>query len=713
VTLTCRGGKPGNLLTIPGTSCQAQAIASDGTASCSATAGTGAGQLHNNPSVSVTDPDTNLSNSGLVPFQIEGSTSAPQLPNCTASPNPAGVSNDVTLSCTGGAPGTQVTIPGSSCTPATVQADGSLTCTGKGDALGSNPPLTVTDPQTHESSEGTVPLTVDQTGPHAPVCTATPNPAGAGKTVTINCTVDADTTNTIPGATCQKVDATHITCTGLSDDLGSNPNITSTNELGNSTTAEVPLQVVLAGPSAPSCSASPSPAQAWQQVTLTCTVDAGTTNRVGSMDCATVGTTATCTASAGQLGATATVTSEDAAHNSTATQLSLALKDPSMPNCTATPGVVNAANKDQTVSISCQVDPGTTNAIAGATCDAATGASAPVTITCTGSAASGLLSNPSITSTDVLSHSSTNTVTLLVKTDPPNAPVCTATPSTAGANTSVTITCQVDAGTETSVNGKTCTTVGTTATCTGTGSDFGDHPSATSKDKAGNTSTNEVPLTVLTSGPTAPVCTASPSVVNAANADATVTVTCKVDAGTTNTVPGASCTPNPATGTGVVTITCTGKGTDLGSNPTVTSKDGANNVSTGKVDLIVKTTPPTVPVCTATPATASASTNVTITCTVEEGTTNTLQGGTCTPNPATGVTSITCSGTGGNLGSNPTITTKDEAGNTSTGTVQLEVTPGSNNNAVAVPTLSDWSLIALALMLLGVSGVTLRRSARR
>jgi len=275
--------------------------------------------VHNDPPVTVTDPASHLSNSGVVPFQIQNSTTAPPLPNCSASPNPAGVNSQVTVTCTGGTPGDQVTIPHSDCTNKPIPASGNLTCAGKGEDLGSNPPLTVTDPGTGGSSQGSVPLNVMLSGPSAPHdCTVTPNPARQSATVTITCQVDAGTTNTVPNAHCDTVGTT-ATCTGTGAQLGGNPTMTSTDSVGNSGSSTVPL-IVRAAPTAPTCTAAPNPADANATVTITCEVDANTvTTFPQGVICpttrTTTATTITCTGLASLLGNNPTATSTDDAGN--------------------------------------------------------------------------------------------------------------------------------------------------------------------------------------------------------------------------------------------------------------------------------------------------------------------------------------------------------------------------------------------------------------
>jgi hypothetical protein len=171
VTITCKGGQPGDSLVIPNTSCAPATLVANEDTTCTGTAGTGTGQVSNNPPVTVTDPDTNLSNNGTVPFQVKDSTPVPPLPSCTANPNPAQASELVTITCTGGQPGDSIAIPGANCSPNKLDASGGTTCTGLGGAVHNNPPVTVTDPGTGAQGKGTVPLVVIGTLAATPVPT--------------------------------------------------------------------------------------------------------------------------------------------------------------------------------------------------------------------------------------------------------------------------------------------------------------------------------------------------------------------------------------------------------------------------------------------------------------------------------------------------------------------------------------------------------------
>jgi len=659
VSITCTGGVVSDRLTIPGTNC-AGAFISGKSITCTGTAGIAADQLNNNPAVTVLN-ESGIFNSGVVPFQIQGGTTAPPLPVCTAVPNPAGLSTSVTIACTGGTPGHTLTIAGSDCAGVVISDSGTAICSGKGGDLGNNPILTVaTGPGSGNISQGTVPLFVKTAVPSVPVCKANPNPVSPSATVTITCTVDAGTTNTIAGAACTPPSlGGSLTCTGTGKDIGNDPTIASTNPAGNTTTAIVPL-TVLKGPNPPVCTATPNPALGTAAVTITCKVDAGTANAIAGAGCTkALGTTVTCTGIGQDIGSDPTITSTDAAGNtSTATvPLKIFVPDPWQP-CTATP---NPVSETAVVTIACgPMSPGSLYTIPGAVCTT-TG----TIVICTGIGGT-VGSNPVITSKDAAGNTGTYTVPLTVLKGL-NPPVCTATPNPADPTGTVTITCKVDTGTSNTIPGATCApnpATGTAITCTGIGKDIGSNPTITSKSAAGNTSTATVPLIVP---PPLPVfCQAWP---NPADAVETVTIGCQVDAGTTNTIPGGTCTH--ATGTGKVNITCVGTGGALGSKPTVTSTDAAGKIKTYPVMLTVI---PTTPVCTASPSAAWPTDEVLIKCTVDKGTTTYIPGAVCT----TEATHATCTGTGAKLGDNPPVTSRDAAGNLATGIVLLQGPQGGS-----------------------------------
>jgi hypothetical protein len=200
-----------------------------------------------------------------------------------------------------------------------------------------------------------------------------------------------------------------------------------------------------------------------------------------------------------------------------------------------------------------------------------------------------------------------------------------------------------------------------------------------------------IPVTFNVVNVASPVCTASP---NPAGGTQMVTINCSgADAGTTNTIPGATCSPNPTTDG---TFTCTGIGSDIGSNPTLTSSTTAGDSTYVVVPLTVDTTAPLAPNCSANPAAAVSGTSVTVTCTsVGTGSTNSFPNVSCTPNPADATGTITCTGNAENFGTNPVLTTVNTLNNSSQATVSFTLlaqysvtTSGGVGGTVSAPAQS-------------------------
>ncbi len=189
---------------------------------------------------SPTNPFTADEDAMLVPVTFTV-VAPPASPTCTASPNPAGGSQTVTISCSGATVGTTNTIPGATCSP-NPTTNGSFTCTGTGSAIGSNPLLTTSTAQ-GDSAHVTVPLTIDTTPPPVPNCNAVPTSAATGVPVTVTCTgVEQGTTNSFPSVSCSPnpADASGtITCSGNSQAFGTNPVLTSTDAASNSSHSTV------------------------------------------------------------------------------------------------------------------------------------------------------------------------------------------------------------------------------------------------------------------------------------------------------------------------------------------------------------------------------------------------------------------------------------------------------------------------------------------
>ncbi len=93
-----------------------------------------------------------------------------------------------------------------------------------------------------------------------------------------------------------------------------------------------------------------------------------------------------------------------------------------------------------------------------------------------------------------------------------------------------------------------------------------------------------IPVTLtVTAPPAAPQCTAKPAA--ALYSDAVAIDCTGVDAGTTNAIAGATCTPNPADSSGA--IRCTGKADALGNNPILTSTNSEGLSTTVTVPFTV------------------------------------------------------------------------------------------------------------------------------
>ena len=79
----------------------------------------------------------------------------------------------------------------------------------------------------------------------------------------------------------------------------------------------------------------------------------------------------------------------------------------------------------------------------------------------------------------------------------------------------------------------------------------------------------QIQFVVVEPRPIAPICTASPS--TAILPETVIRIECSVTGGTHNSIPGASCTPDPAPNQALTNIVCTGLAASLRSNPVITS----------------------------------------------------------------------------------------------------------------------------------------------
>jgi adhesin/invasin len=246
VTITCDNGEPGTEVTVPGTDCTATAIPASGSFTCKGDAG----DIGNNPPIKVIDPDTGGESDGVIPLEVNPTTNPP-LPNCTADPREALSSDQVTATCNGGKPGTNITIPGTDCTASVVPSSGTVICKGIAGDMGNNPPVIVVDPGTGGKSTGVLPLDIISKPPYPklPDCVADPNPVAPGQPVTISCQNGQPGTDvTIPNTDCK---ATPVPGSGVlickapdSTTLGNNPPLIVTDPVTDLTTeGTVPLVV--------------------------------------------------------------------------------------------------------------------------------------------------------------------------------------------------------------------------------------------------------------------------------------------------------------------------------------------------------------------------------------------------------------------------------------------------------------------------------------
>jgi hypothetical protein len=77
-------------------------------------------------------------------------------------------------------------------------------------------------------------------------------------------------------------------------------------------------------------------------------------------------------------------------------------------------------------------------------------------------------------------------------------------------------------------------------------------------------------IVIVEPRPIAPICTASPA--TAILPEAVIRIDCTVTGGTHNSIPGASCAPDPAPNQALASIVCTGAAAALRSNPVITSE---------------------------------------------------------------------------------------------------------------------------------------------
>ena len=899
LTISCTGVQIGTTNVVPGAVCVDNPATST-TIVCTGVAGSGVGDIHTNPTITTTDTVTGLSNSSVIPLNVQ--TTAPALPICTVSPNPATDIDNVTITCNNGTPGDTVQIDGCTTNPLVVQPDGTVTCTEVGAVFGNNPAINVTDglgnvvggsiplvltpaiavATAANSSLACTPLTavtagnsfscvvtardstntlvdnavfslssatgstvsastcttditgqcsftvtsntggifavmaqislqnitgsptnVEFTEPVIPSCTVTPNPATSTDPVNINCTGGTNGDQiSIPGCPTQTVVAGSYTCTTTGATLGNNPPITVVNSNGISNTSTLPFQIspaVSNPPPVPVCISAPNPATTSDTIIMTCTgVQVGTTNVIPGATCVdnpATSTTVTCTSDApGSVGTNPVITTTDPVSglsNSSVIPLNVDTAMPALPNCTVSP---SPAMSTDPVTVSCTNGTvGSTVNIPGCTPPSqVVPASGNISCTSTGAA---LGNNPSISVTDLLGNTVGGSLPLVMTPAPATAinsglvctpmasqlvgssfsciatardgtnavvqnvtfnlssavgstvsaascttdvsgqcsftvtsasagtydvyaqlgaqnisgspdsvtfvstfasviPTCTVSPNPALATDNVAINCSGGtSGNLVSIPGcpsPQAVSVTGTYSCTTTGAQLGNNPPIRVTDASGhNANTAILPLQITPTGgnnpPPAPVCVSSPNPATSADA---ITVTCTgVQVGTNNTLSGAVCVDDPATST---TIVCTGTGSNMGTNPVITTTDPLSGLSNSTVvPLNVDTSAAALPTCSVSPNPAQATDNVVVSCTgATSGSTVTISG--CTPAsqtvPPSG--SFTCSATGADLGNNPSIMVSDGL-TVSGGSLPLLITPAavslSNSTLVCTP----------------------------
>ena len=610
VVITCTGVEPGATVTIPGTTCVPTPATATGTVVCTEDV---AGTVGNNPTATVTDP---AGNKATAPVPYGSDTTPPAAPVCTAVPTPSNGTVAVVITCTGVEPGATLTIPGTTCVPTPATATSTVVCTETvPGTVTSNPTATVTDPSGNKAT-APVAYVLDKTAPAAPVCTSVPTTSSPTVKVVITCTgVEPGSTLTIPGTTCVPTPATStgiVVCTeNVAGTVTPNPVATVTDPAGNKATAPVPYGTDTTAPTAPICTAVPTPSNGTVAVVITCTgVEPGATLTIPGTTCVTTPAGASgivvCTETVpGTVTSNPTATVTDPSGNKATAPVVYVLDKvaPAAPVCTAVPA---AGNGTVAVVITCTgVEPGATLTIPGTTC-VPTPATATSTVVCTETTPGTVANNPVATVTDPAGNKATAPVAY---TTTKVAPVCTT-------KADKTVVCTgVTPGDTITIPGTTC--VPTPATSTGivtctliNPADPAPTGPATITDPKGVTA--PVPIKPL------PVCTTA--------ADKTVTCT-GVTPGDTVTIPGTVCVPTPAPSTGIVKCTLINPADPAPKGPAIVTDPAGNTTP-----VPLKTTP----ICT-------AQADKTVICSpVTPGDTITIPGTTCVPTPATATGIVTC-----------------------------------------------------------------------
>ncbi|MFC3195700.1 hypothetical protein ACFODZ_15705, partial [Marinicella sediminis] len=279
LTATCTGVESGGSVSIPNYSCGAEV---GGTVTCTATAGTGLGQVSGDETATTSDAAGNTATS-VAAFTLDNTP--PTIGACTVTPNPANDGTPLTAVCTGVETGATVTIPGYVCG---AEAGNQVTCSATaGGAVDGDEIATATD-AVGNTATSPAPFVLDNTPPAAPVCTVTPDPANDGTALTATCTgVETGATVTIPGYACGAEAGNVVTCSATAGGaVDGDEQATTTDAAGNSVQSDAFFTLDNTPPAAPVCTVTPDPANDGTALTATCTgVETGATVTIPGYAC--------------------------------------------------------------------------------------------------------------------------------------------------------------------------------------------------------------------------------------------------------------------------------------------------------------------------------------------------------------------------------------------------------------------------------------------